>query len=262
MKAVYIRHGDDYNDHTPLATPRTAFSRVEIKESGLVIADGVALDLRGARRLSSVSYPKVAITEGWYSEVTLLRDIDGEYEVEVIDTSTGANSSESEVDNITTFPYAIVGAHSQSVDSVHPDSVTQETGLRRAFRNAHDQFLAWGAGLNELAPFYPQSIVNAGHDWLYWGGHVASYMVAHDSNLSFEQKANWAEEVVAGADGVTNPAEFYADTSAHTAPTAPITWYDPVNNARKSLSAVVSLAGSTPSISDLQNGGWVDSLTV
>ena len=49
--------------------------------------------------------------------------------------------------------------------------------LKAAAQDTHDQLLAWEAGLNAIAHYYPFATVDKGHDWLNWAHHGVNRVV-------------------------------------------------------------------------------------
>ena len=243
--------------HTAVAD---VYNRVEAIADGAVVADGILLDLRGARSGASLYHRNAESVYG-HKYVLVNRDPDdGSWSCVVSTTHTTSVSGSTRT--ISTYPNAIIGSTGQTITSTLQGSITQTDGLRAAFRTAHDELNAWGDGLDALSRYYKQSIVNAGHDWLYWAGHIAAYIVAHSNSYTWAQKMTWAETVITGAADVASPAQFYANTSAHTAPTRPKTWVNPANGNKVNLGSAINLAtAAAPSIAQLDNGGWIDTLT-
>ena len=239
-------------------TGTETYSRVEAIADGAIVADGTLIDLRGARAGASL-YLRNQADLHRHRYILVNRDSDGNWSCTVSTTHAAATASNDT--ELSSYPHAIIGNHGQAVQKTLDGSITQLAGIRAAFSNAHEQFNAWGQGLDALARFYPQRIVNAGHDWLYWAGHVAAYMVANHNGYSWAQKMTWAETVISGAADITTPAEFYANTSAHTAPTRAKTWVNPATGAKVNLSAAVNVPGTAPTIAQLANGGWVNTST-
>ena len=237
------------------------YSNIEVIDYGAVVVDGTLLDLRGARSGWTVTLEtdfEDSITE--IRHCILNRDPDGVVTCIISEKHTAAHSESTSV--VSAYPHTVKGTASQAISQTHPNSITFTQGIRNAYRAAHNQFLAWGSGLDMLGRYQPQEVVNAGHDWLLWGGFWAAYVIAHDDNLTWVQKVSWAEEVVKGAADVTTPAEFYEKPVSHTAPTGLVTWYDPVSSTRKELADAVTLSGTRPTTTEFANGAWIDSLNV
>ena len=241
------------------STGTETYSRVEAIADGALIVDGTLLDLRGTREGKSL-YLRNDADLHRHRFVLVNRAPNGDWACTVSTTHTAASATSDST--LSSYPHAVIGNHGQAVQRTLAGSVTETDGLRRAFRVVHEQLLVWSGGLDSLSRFYPQSIVNAGHDWLYWAGHIAAYIVAHNSTYTWANKMDWAESVITGAADVSTPAEFYANTAAHTAPTSPRTWINPANGQKVNLANVIPLsANQAPTIAQLDNGGWIDSLT-
>ena len=250
--------GSDFATPGLLLAPRGGYSRVELIAELAVIVDGVLIDLRGAVAAASVVHGGAGLA-GVRPSVTLSRLADGSGRLDIEETTANVASSTAD-STVTTFPHALIGSAGQTAASTAPGSVTRLAGKRAAFTACHAQFQGWAQGLDALAPYEPQTVVEAGHEWLRLGGHVAAYMVAHDTTLTWAQQVAWAASVVRGAAGVTTPAQFYADSSTHTAPTGPVTWVNPATGARLALSAAMALTGTPPTPAQLAGGEWVTSI--
>ena len=237
-------------------TGTQTFQRVELIADGAAVVDGTLMDLRGATGGASL-YNRNVDEPSKDKYVLLNRAPNGDWSCIVATTHTGAASSNDST--ISTYPHAVIGASGQTVARNHAGNITESVGLQRAFTNAHDQFLAWGRGLDALAVYEPATVVAAGHDWLRWA-HICAYLIANSNTYSFAQKIAWAETVIEGAADVSTPTEFYANSAAHTAPTTAKTWVNPANGNKVNLANSVTISGSVPTLAQLANGEWIKSL--
>ena len=244
------------------------FTNVVAQADGLIVADSVHLDLRGAYTGRTLYYqPSGEFTSPQGKQIVINRTANGVWSVEIGMTHNAATvlGTATEVSN---YPAALVGS---STTHTHTSAFSGNFGELKARKEvatiAHEQFQAWGRGLNALGEWHTIDDVNAGHDWLYWGGHVANYMVMHNTTLTQAQKVNWCLEAIKGAVGVTTPAQWYADGDSSTKPTGPQTWYNPFTETRTTLGSPYTIVpgsngfGTVPTSAQLDGGGWIEKMT-
>ena len=244
-----FRNGDSYN----------GYSAIEAVSDGAIVIDGELLILRGARSAATLiveETDKEVRDDGKY--IVLNRDGNGNYHCLISEIHTGPFEEYDYA--ITNYPYSLVG-NSQTILSTHHGSITLTNGLQKAFQNVHDTFVEWSESLDKTQRFHPRSVVDAGKDWLYWAGFMASYAVAHDTSLNWTQKMVWAESVVDGPSGVTMPDGFYESIASLNAPTGLVSWCDPATGAQMKIADSVSISGAAPTIAQYDNGNWIPLIT-
>ena len=107
--------------------------------------------------------------------------------------------------------------------------------------------------------------------------HHGAYTVAHDADLSDDQKIAWAVNQqlgpsdIAGASLEVRAFHWYEAVRALSSPTAPTsacTWVNPSTGARLPVSSIygqiTTIFGDDPIVvteSDLAQGGWIEGLT-
>ena len=152
-----------------------------------------------------------------------------------------------------------------SVQIALPLTTAQENleTLKDAFRNLHTQLHAWADGLDALSRGQPQSLVNKGHDFLFYA-HQAAFLIGRDSTTySQAQRIAWANSMATGAADVQSPAQFYQriTPSSVNSPTGPITWVRAADAVKVNLSNAITVTGTVNVETDLVNGGWIETLT-
>ncbi|MYD93350.1 MAG: hypothetical protein F4Y02_06600 [Chloroflexi bacterium] len=77
-------------------------------------------------------------------------------------------------------------------------------------RRAMERFTAAlddaSARLNAAAPRHPQTLVQETHQWIFFGGYLAAFQVAHNTTISQANRARWANAsaaIVEAANGDT-----------------------------------------------------------
>ena len=232
-----------------------SWGNIEVIADGAVVVNGILLDLRGARTGATLILDEPR-TEEETKQVVLNRDSDGNWMCIISERHT-STSSESE-STVSTYPHVVSGTGSQTITETR--GITKADALKETYRNLYKQLDGWSEGLNALGKYYPQSIVNAGHDWLLLGGYEAAYMIANSSSYTWNQKVSWAEQAGRGALDITSPAEFYANPETHTAPTQHKTWVNPSTGLRVELTDSVVLTETAPDTGTVVGGGWIESL--
>ena len=245
------------------------WSRVEAIADGAIVADGVLLDVRGAKAGYTLFYQPTLFSDGAGKQIALSKTPAGAYVAEIEDTHDGGTAI-SRDSTVSSYPTSIHGTTGQTVASTHPESVTEIDGLKQAARDLHAQLNAWADGLDRYSRGVPHDHIVKGHDFLY-AAHRAAWAVmgnrtgnaAWDSH-SIAHRITWAEEMAKGAADITTPLEFYAkagDIRNRDVPTVPGSWVSE-SSVRVNLADHVLFAdANAPADLDIVGAGWIDELT-
>ena len=230
-----------------------------------MVADGVLLDLRGERGVKRLRYEPTPVDYGAAPAIELYRSADGDYMVEAIscdDTAVSSSAVDASLD--ASVSRAILGTTGQTVSRTLSGSVSVLDGLRSACEDLHEALNGITQRLNDAAAWHPTTLVNEGHQWIYWAGHMACYQVAHNTSLSLAQRIAWAVASKAIVDRSTGDT-LYDTIDAATEPTGPVGVVNPVNAQLVGFTNPVSLTGgdygSAPDPSALGNGKWIAQLS-
>ena len=258
-----INYGSDHSGAPPITNTGT-FTNVEYLAGGAVVADGVLLDMRGADMVLRLRYEPNPSDYGATPSVEMYRNADGDLFVEVINCDNTAVSNTNTYSRGNNRDVVIQGTGSQTITSTLDGSVSLIQGLRNACEDLHEALNGITQRLNDAAAWHPTTLVNEGHQWIYWGGHMACYQVAHNTTLSLPQRIAWAKTSKAIVDRSTGDT-LYDTIDAATEPTAPVGVVNPNNSQLVGFTNPVSLTGgdygSTPDPSALGNGKWIAQLS-
>ena len=247
------------------------WSRVEAIADGALIADGVLLDVRGAKNGYTLFYQPALFADGAGKQIALSKAPDGAYTAEIEDTHNGGTAISRDT-TVSSYPAVIHGATGQTVASTHADSVTELEGLKQAARDLHTQLNAWADGLDRYSRGVPHADVVKGHDFLY-EAHRAAWAVmgrrtgitawdrtSGNGERTIAQRVEWAREMAKGAADTATPLEFYAKAHSLSAPTVPASWVGR-GGSRVNLASVIEFPDASPPAElDIVGASWIDDL--
>ena len=236
------------------------FARVESRSDWVVIADGVELDLRGARQGATVRFIPSGNHEFPPKEMALSRlATDGTAQLRIRTTATSATNTATST--VSTHPSGIIGATGQTVLSRADGNITLADGIQATYRSLVEAVKALGIEMNDIDGWHPHSAVGARHDWLYWGMRIPAYLIAHGHGTwNWAQRVTWAETMISTLAGKT-ALKWYEDLESETAPTSAVTIVDPSDASVKDVSQAIAVAGTTPTTAQLKAGAWPADLT-
>ena len=155
-------------------------------------------------------------------------------------------------------------------------SLSVRTRLRHAYREHHSHLTELAHAVIEEGIAHAITEQHIIHNMIAFAHHGA-YTVAHDDDLTDDQKIAWAQVQILGPADITGTSlavrafHWYEAVRAIASPVAPTSacaWVEPSTGARINVaeinSKITEIFGDDPIVvteSDLAQGGWIDSLT-
>lgn len=262
-------------------------SKLELREAGRIVVDGVEYDYRAA-----ADYNQDAWLPSNYLAVTrttldwTVRYL-AESDAETLPAETETNYADADLPAYPVWPDGETQA-AQTIDSTDSSSLTAISDLQKQKNACYlllGAFAEWARQLNAEGVAHPASETQIGHDFLvyaHWG--LYHVMVNHpespgnSNGITKAQKAAWAQTMAQGAADCTTAREFFEQvhslTSAQTpGADTPVMWVNPSDAVRWNLADIVSNSatefaktiwdGVTLDVSnvDIRGGAWIESLT-
>lgn len=275
-------YGTEYSGAESFTPPRGALGQIEAVSESRIIVDGHDLDLTGAIAPATVRYEKAVWDEGGIGIVAeLTRNADGDHGLSIIETDSSAagDGAAGAAVAVSTFPTQIRGAAQSAPFTPVAGGIAILAGVKATFRAFHANAVKLSEKLQARANegVHSPEIVAKGSAWIYYGTHLAAYMVGSNTTIGLGARLRWAavgiaimEAILAEDDSET----LYMGIAPVDAPTAPVLLVNPATGARIAFAAaadssdpahVTLTPGSDgypalPGANVLGDGAWIDGI--